>query len=174
MKPEEVTLEMAVGLLALPRLLGTHPATGGKVKAGLGRFGPYVVHENGKEKDYRSLKAEDDVLTVTLDRALALLSEPKRGRGSRTASKAPLKELGAHPEDGETVALHEGPYGVYIKHGKTNAKLPEGATPDTVTLAQALTALSAKAGATTKKTSQKTPAAKKTSTRGKTTRSKGT
>jgi len=77
-KPEDVTLEQAVGLLALPRLLGTHPLTGGKIKASLGRFGPYLVQEEGKEKEYRSLKAGDDVLTITLDRALALLAEPKK------------------------------------------------------------------------------------------------
>ncbi|MFM7577687.1 MAG: topoisomerase C-terminal repeat-containing protein, partial [Microcystaceae cyanobacterium] len=75
-KPEDVTLEMAVGLLALPRTLGVHPETGAKVQASLGRFGPYVVHDQGKEgKDYRSLKAGDDVLTITLERALALLAE---------------------------------------------------------------------------------------------------
>jgi DNA topoisomerase-1 len=178
-KPEDVTLDMALGLLSLPRLLGTHPLTGGKVKASLGRFGPYVVHENGKEKDYRSLKAGDDVLIVSLDRALALLAEPKKGRGGRASTKAPLRELGKHPEDGESVALYEGPYGVYIKHGKTNAKIPEGETAETVTLEQALAALAAKAGTAKKTGAKKTPssktAAKKTgATKTTTTRSKST
>ncbi|MEM6425784.1 MAG: type I DNA topoisomerase, partial [Cyanobacteria bacterium P01_D01_bin.128] len=84
----DVTLEMAVGLLSLPRLLGTHPETGAKIKASLGRFGPYIVHDQGKEgKDYRSLKGNDDVLSVSLDRALQLLAEPKGTRGRRKAAQ---------------------------------------------------------------------------------------
>jgi DNA topoisomerase-1 len=154
--------------------LGTHPVTEGKIKASLGRFGPYVVHEQGKEKEYRSLKAGDDVLTITLDRALALLAEPKKARGARGSTKAPLKELGKHPEDGELVGLYEGPYGVYIKHGKTNAKIPEGETAETVTLEQALAALAAKAATGKKTTTKKTTstAKKTTSTRSKTSKSK--
>ncbi|BCU11548.1 type I DNA topoisomerase [Microcystis aeruginosa] len=155
-KPEDVTLEQAVGLLALPRLLGTHPLTGGKIKASLGRFGPYVVQEQGKEKEYRSLKAGDDVLTITLDRALALLAEPKKTRSARGSTKPPLKELGKHPDDGESVGLYEGPYGVYIKHGKTNAKIPEGETAETLTLEQALVALAAKTTTAKKTTTKKT------------------
>ncbi|MDB9507241.1 type I DNA topoisomerase [Microcystis aeruginosa] len=153
---EDITLEQAVGLLALPRLLGTHPLTGGKIKASLGRFGPYVVQEEGKEKEYRSLKASDDVLTITLDRALALLAEPKKARGARGSTKPPLKELGKHPDDGELVGLYEGPYGVYIKHGKTNAKIPEGETAETLTLEQALVALAAKTTTAKKTTTKKT------------------
>ncbi|APB34378.1 DNA topoisomerase I [Gloeomargarita lithophora Alchichica-D10] len=134
--PEQVTLEMAVGLLALPRALGAHPA-GGKVKAGLGRFGPYVVHDRGKEsQDFRSLKPEDDVLSVTLERALELLAQPKASRGR--SSSTPLRELGAHPQDKEPVNVYQGPYGYYVKHGKVNAGLPDGTTPETVTLAQAV------------------------------------
>jgi len=140
-KPEELGLEDALGLLRLPRLLGDHP-DGGKVQAGLGRFGPYVVHEQGKgEKDYRSLKAEDDVLEVDLDRALELLAQPKRGRGGRTA----LKDLGT-PEGGdEPIQLFDGPYGLYVKQGKVNASLPEGTTADTLTLEKAVELLAAKA-----------------------------
>ena len=161
-KPEEVTLEMAVGLLSLPRTLGTHPATGAKIKAGLGRFGPYVVHDQGKEGlDYRSLKAGDDVLTVTLERALELLSEPKRGRGgSRGAKKEPLRELGVHPDDNEPVNIYDGPYGAYVKHGKTNAGIPEGETVESLTLEKALELLAAKAG--TKKSTRKSTTASKT------------
>jgi DNA topoisomerase-1 len=163
--PDTVTLEMAVGLLALPRLLGQHPETGAPIKASLGRFGPYVVHDQGKTgKDYRSLKADDDVLTVTLERALALLAEPKGRRGRRKAE--PLKELGAHPDDGEQVAIYNGPYGHYVKHGKVNASLPEGKTPDDISLELALELLAAKAG-TKKKTTRKksSTTAKKTTKR---------
>ena len=146
MKLEDLTLEVAVGLLSLPRLLGVHPETGAKIQAGLGRFGPYVVHDQGKEgKDYRSLKKEDDILTIGLERALELLAQPKRGRGRKSA--APLKELGNHPDDGEPVNLFDGPYGLYVKHGKTNASLPEGETADSASLEKALELLSAKAGA---------------------------
>lgn len=158
-KPEDVTLDMAVGLLALPRTLGQHPDTGAKIQASLGRFGPYVVHDQGKEsKDYRSLKTGDDVLSITLDRALELLAEPKKGRGgSKGSTKAPLKELGAHPQDNEPVNIYDGPYGQYVKHGKVNASLPEGETLETMTLEKALPALAAKEG--TKKTTKKSSSA---------------
>ena len=143
---EDVTLEMAVGLLSLPRTLGIHPATGGKVQAGLGRFGPYVVHDQGKEgKEYRSLKAGDDVLTIGLERAVQLLAEPKKGRGGSTRkSKAALRELGAHPTDNEPVNIYDGPYGPYVKHGKINASLPEGQSVEDLTLETAVELLKAK------------------------------
>ncbi|MDY6782118.1 MAG: type I DNA topoisomerase [Cyanobacteriota bacterium] len=168
-KPEDATLEMAVGLLALPRLLGTHPATGAKVKASLGRFGPYVVHDQGKEgKDYRSIKAPDDVLTITLERALELLAQPKAGRGGgRGKSKAPLRELGAHPEDKEPVNIYSGPYGNYVKHGKVNAGLPEGETVEGLTLEKAVQLLAEKAA--TKKSTTKKSTAKKSTAKKKTT-----
>ncbi|MDZ8189882.1 MAG: type I DNA topoisomerase [Nostoc sp. ChiSLP02] len=170
--PENVTLEMAVGLLALPRTLGTHPVTGSKIQASLGRFGPYIVHDQGKEgKDYRSLKAGDDVLTVTLERALELLSEPKKGRSSTSSkSKAALRELGAHPEDDAPVNIYDGPYGPYIKHGKTNASIPEGQSVEDITLATALELLAAKAS--TGKSTRKTT--KSTSSKSKSTASKST
>jgi DNA topoisomerase-1 len=152
---ENVTLEMAVGLLALPRTLGIHPATGGKIQAGLGRFGPYIVHDLGKEgKEYRSLKAGDNVLTIDLKRALELLSEPKKGRaGGASKSKKALRELGAHPDDKEPVNIYDGPYGPYVKHGKTNASLPEGKSVEDMTLETALEVLAAKAS--TKKSGSK-------------------
>ncbi|MCX5954289.1 MAG: type I DNA topoisomerase [Cyanobacteria bacterium] len=140
-KPEEMKLEDALGLLRLPRQLGEHP-DGGKVQAGLGRFGPYVVHDKGKgEKDYRSIKAEDDVLVIGLTRALELLAQPKRGRGGRTA----LKDLGTPEGANEAIQLFDGPYGLYVKQGKVNASLPEGTTADTLTLDLAVELLAAKA-----------------------------
>ncbi|MBD1858597.1 MULTISPECIES: type I DNA topoisomerase [Leptolyngbya] len=169
-KPEEVTMEMALGLLTLPRTLGVHPETGRKIQASLGRFGPYIVHDLGKDedgkpkKDYRSIKAPDDVVTITLERALELFAEPKAVRGKRAAAK-PLRELGAHPNDGEPVNIYEGPYGPYLKHGKVNASLPEGQTVEEITMDVAVEALAAKAG--TKKTTRskkksETTTAKKT------------
>lgn len=174
--PETVTLEMAVGLLALPRTLGVHPVTGGKIQASLGRFGPYVVHDQGKEgKDYRSLKAADNVLAISLERALELLSEPKKGRSSTNSkSKAALRELGTHPEDGETVNIYDGPYGPYIKHGKTNVSIPEGQTVEDITLAEALNLLAAKAstGKSTRKTSKSTSSKSKSTAKSSTTAAK--
>jgi len=144
-QPEAVTLEMAVGLLLLPRKLGQHPDTGASIKAGQGRFGPYIVHDQGKEgRDYRSIKGDDDVLTVTLERALEMLAQPKAGRGRKKVD--PLKELGAHPDDNESVAVFNGPYGLYVKHGKVNASVPEGVEVDAVTLEEALSWINAKAG----------------------------
>ncbi len=166
---EDVTLEMAVGLLSLPRLLGEHPATGGKVKAALGRFGPYVVHEfkdpetKKATKDYRSLKKEDDVLTVSFERAMELLSQPKSSRGGR--KKKPLRELGGHPEDKEPINVYQGPYGHYVKHGKINAGLPEGETVESITLEKALELLAEKAAS--KKTRKRTTKKKTTSTKTK-------
>jgi len=146
-KSEDVTVDLAAKLLALPRTLGHHPETGAKIQANLGRFGPYVVHDQGKDgKDYRSIKGGDDVLTITLERSLELLAEPKSGRGRSKAAAPPLRELGVHPEDGEPVNIYNGPYGPYIKHGKVNASLPEGETTEGVTLDTALAALAAKAG----------------------------
>ncbi|MFQ5529412.1 MAG: type I DNA topoisomerase [Gemmatimonadota bacterium] len=127
---EEVDLDTALALLELPRDLGVHPETGEPVRAGIGRYGPYVVHE----KDFRSLEPGDDVLTVGFDRAMALLSEPKKGRKKQTA----LRELGRHPDDGEPIRLFDGRYGPYVKHGKVNASLPKGVAPDKVTVEQAI------------------------------------
>lgn len=164
--PEDVTVEMAVGLLSLPRKLGEHPETGASIQANLGRFGPYVVHNAKDGKDYRSLKAGDDVLTVTFERALELLSEPKKGRGSRSKTKKALRELGSHPDTEEPVNIYEGPYGNYIKHGKTNVGIPEGETVESITLEKALELLASKApkGKSTRKTTKsKTSTAKKSS-----------
>jgi DNA topoisomerase-1 len=159
-KPEELSLDDALGLLRLPRHLGEHP-DGGKVQAGLGRFGPYVVHDKGKgEKDYRSLKAEDDVLAIGLSRALELLAMPKKGRGGRTA----LKDLGTPEGADEQVQLFDGPYGLYVKQGKVNASLPEGTTADTITLEQAVELLAAKAASSKPKGRGRTGAAKASST----------
>ena len=116
-KPKDMDLEFALKLLSLPRTLGHHPETGKEIVANNGRFGPYVVHDG----DFRSLKKEDDVYTVTLDRALELLAEEKKGRKS---SKV-LKELGTHPKDEKKIAVYDGKYGPYIKHGSKNISLPD-------------------------------------------------
>ncbi|MGD1913096.1 MAG: type I DNA topoisomerase [Rivularia sp. (in: cyanobacteria)] len=164
-KPEDVTVEKAVGLLSLPRKLGQHPETGASIQANLGRFGPYVVHNAKEGKDYRSLKADDDVLSVTLERALELLSEPKKGRGSRSKSKKALRELGSHPDSSEPVNIYDGPYGAYIKHQKTNVSIPEGETVESITLEKALELLANKAPSS--KSTRKTSKSKTNSTKSK-------
>jgi DNA topoisomerase I len=182
--PDDVTLEIAVELLKLPRSLGVHPETGGKLQTNVGRFGPYILYDRGKEgKEYRSLKAPDDVYTVTLERAVAILAEPKAVRGAR-GNKEPLRLLGNHPGDDQPVAIYEGPYGKYIKHDKTNVGIPEGETVESISLETALSLLVAKGGttkkttkkatATNKTTATKTAAAKKTTTAKKTTSPKKT
>ncbi|HEX6925342.1 MAG TPA: type I DNA topoisomerase [Longimicrobiaceae bacterium] len=130
MSPEHVTLEDAVRLLSLPRTLGKHPETGKPVEAGIGRFGPFVKHED----DFRSLDAEDDVFTVDLARALELLAQPKGTRKGPTV----IRELGPHPEDQEPVVVYEGRYGPYVKHGSVNASLPKGKSPQELTMEEAV------------------------------------
>lgn len=138
LEPEEVTLDIALRLLSLPRELGSHPDTGEPVRAGIGRYGPYVVHDG----DYRSLSGDESVLEVTLERALELLAQPKKGR-RRTAVK-PVRELGRHPGDDGPIHVFEGRYGPYVKHGKTNASLPKGMAIQDVTLEQAVDLIEAR------------------------------
>jgi DNA topoisomerase-1 len=165
---EDVTLEKAVNLLSLPRTLGVHPETGSKIQVGLGRFGPYVVHNQGQAgKDYRSLKAGDDLFTISLERALELLAEPKNRRGRTNKSKQALRELGPHPRDSEPVNIYDGPYGPYVKHGKTNVSLPEDQAIADLTLETALELLAAKESTTTgsKTTKNSKSTSRKTSTK---------
>jgi DNA topoisomerase-1 len=136
--PEDVDLEVALRLLSLPRLLGEHPETGGEIRAGIGRYGPFVVN-NG---EFRSLQAEDDVFTVELDRALELLAQPKGGR--RRAAPKVLRDLGPHPEDGEPMQILDGRYGPYVKHGKTNASLPKDVAPERLDVAGAVELIAAR------------------------------
>ncbi|PSO48997.1 MAG: type I DNA topoisomerase [Cyanobacteria bacterium SW_9_44_58] len=172
-QPEDVTLEMAVKLLSLPRVLGEHPETGAPVKAAIGPYGPYVVHDQGKDgKDYRSLKKDDDVLTVGLDRALELLAQPKKGRGGR--KKELIKELGNHPDNEKPVKLYKGPHGPYVNHGNKNAGLPERESPENITLERAVELLAEKNKSKGKTSSSKSSTKNQTSRKsGKSTTSKG-
>ena len=133
MAKEDIDLPTALRLLSLPRLLGAHPDDGEEVRAGMGRYGPYVVH-NGK---FVSLKQPDNVLEVDLPRALALIKEAPARRGGSSA-RTVLKELGAHPEDGEPVRVLDGRFGPYVNHQRTNANVPKETDPQSVTLEQAL------------------------------------
>ncbi len=135
LKPAEIDLETALRLLALPRELGRHPETGDAIVAGIGRFGAYIKHGT----TYKSLGADDDVLTIGLNRAVVLLAEP-----SSTQRRGPqlLREVGAHPKGG-TVGLYRGRYGPYVSHDGVIASLPRNANPDTFSLAEALPLLAA-------------------------------
>lgn len=152
-QPENVDLPMALELLSLPKTLGVHPGTGKDVKAGLGRFGPFVVCDG----DYRSIPKGESIFTITFERAMEMLSQPKKGRGRA----APLRELGPHPESNDPIQVLSGPYGPYIKCGKVNASLPEGVTPEALTIEQALALIQEKGGVTAKGKG-KTAASKKT------------
>jgi DNA topoisomerase-1 len=132
MTPETVTLEEAVRLLSLPRTLGVDPADGEEITAQNGRYGPYVK----KGSDSRSLDAEEQLFTITLDDALALLAQPKPRRG-RGEAKPPLRELGPDPASGKPVVLKEGRFGPYVTDGETNASLRRGDDPETVTIERA-------------------------------------
>jgi DNA topoisomerase-1 len=150
---EAVTLEQAIDLLRLPRTLGAHPETTKTVTAGIGRFGPYVLHDGV----YKSLPKDEDVLKVGLDRAVELL-KMARTRGGAT----PRKELGAHPVDGEPVQIFDGRYGAYVKHGKINATIPKDQSVDELTLEQAVALILERAGSAPAKKAAKKSAARKT------------
>lgn len=129
MTPESMNLETAVKLLELPRSLGEHPDDGKIVKAGVGRFGPFVVHD-GK---FKSIPKTDDVLTINLTRAIELLAMKAVPRKS-----SELKDLGVHPETEQPIKVMDGRYGPYLKHGKKNIGLPKGTEPDDITLEKAV------------------------------------
>ena len=132
MSPETVTLEDALRLLSLPRVVGV-AEDGEEVTARNGRYGPYV--QKGKES--RSLETEEQLLTLTLDEALAVLAQPRRRRGQRQAA-APLKELGPDPSSGKPIVVKAGRFGPYVTDGETNASLRQGDDPETIELGRAV------------------------------------
>ncbi|MBP7134014.1 type I DNA topoisomerase [Patescibacteria group bacterium] len=157
--PKQVPLETldrarALDLLALPRLVGLHPETQEEIRAGFSRFGPYIVYKG----EFRSVKNED-ILTLPLARALEILAEPK---GARRGAAA-LRTVGEHPSDKQPITLHSGKFGMYVKHGKTNATVPKDTAPESVTLEQAIQLLEERTGKTKTKTKAvpKKPRAKK-------------
>ena len=134
MSPGDVTLDKALHLLSLPRDLGLHPETKQKVKAAIGRFGPYVQCD----KDFRSLKGDDSPYTVSFERALELLAEPKAARRN---AKTVLATLGTDPSTTTSVELCEGKYGPYLTNGEANVSTPKGVDPMTITFEQAVAML---------------------------------
>jgi DNA topoisomerase-1 len=130
--PAAMDLDKAIRLLRLPREVGVHPEDGEKILAGIGRYGPYVQHG----KTFANLPNVDEVFDVGLNRAVAVLAEKRAGGrpGRERAAPTALKELGAHPADGEPVRGLSGRYGPYVKHGATNANVPKGADPRALSL----------------------------------------
>lgn len=164
MQPADVTLEVALRLLSLPRTLGLHPQSNEPVVAHNGRFGPYV--KCGAET--RSLPATLSPLDVSLSQALELLAQPKAARRSFGAPREPLRLLGESPITKEPVRLLSGRYGLYVADGQTNASLPKESSPDELTLPQALELLAARAalGPPVKRGRRKTAAAPRGAAKG--------
>jgi len=163
--PEALDLERAIQLLSLPREVGPHPEDQKMITAGLGRYGPFVLH-NGL---YANLPGIEDVFTVGLNHAVTLLAEKAKSGGRRGAQA--LKELGEHPELGGPVNVMSGRYGPYVKHGKVNATIPKDKEPESVTMEEAVALIAERAAkapakkkkaAPKKKAAAKKPAAKKT------------
>jgi DNA topoisomerase-1 len=139
MDPESLELDTAVALLGLPRTVGPHPETGEAITAGIGRFGPYIRMGDL----YVSLRGDDDVLSVGLNRAVDLVANAAKRR-------TPGKPIGEHPSDGKPIVLKAGRYGSYLEHDRLRATLPKDMDADAVTVEQAVAVLAAKAAASGK------------------------
>jgi DNA topoisomerase-1 len=139
---ESIDHEKALALLSLPRDIGKHPESGKMISAGLGRYGPFVLHDG----TYANLESIEDVFSIGLNRAVSVIAEkqakgPRAGRGTPAA----LSTLGDHP-DGGAITVRDGKYGPYVNWGKVNATLPKGKDPASVTVEEALALIAAKAG----------------------------
>ena len=156
MTVDTLSLDEAIQLLSLPRLVGLDPESQEEIRSQNGRYGPYLT----RGKDTRSLTTESEIFTVSLDEAVTLFAQPKRGRGRVAAP--PLKELGADPVTGEPVLVKEGRFGPYVTDGTTNASLRVGDTVEEITIERAaeLLVIRREAGPV-KKRSKKKAAAKK-------------
>jgi DNA topoisomerase-1 len=150
-EPKTITLDQALVLLSLPRELGMHPEKNKPVITNMGRFGPYVMSDG----DFRSLKKEDDVYTVTFERAMELLREEKRARRGAQA----IKEFGKLND--QTIELMDGKYGMYLKWGKVNATLPKEVDHEKLTPEQAIEIIKVRAEQVGESTEKKAPPVKK-------------
>jgi DNA topoisomerase I len=140
--PEDVDLDRALALLALPREVGRHPEDGEPIRAGIGRFGPYVQHG----KIYANLETGNEVFNIGLNRAVTLIAEKlAKGPRFRRFGADPGRPLGEHPTKGGPVVAKNGRYGPYVSHDGVNATLPRDKTPEAVTLEEAVSLLDARA-----------------------------
>jgi DNA topoisomerase-1 len=159
---EAITLEEALMLLSLPRVVGVDPEDGQEVTAQLGRYGPYIK----KEKDSRSLETEEQIFSVTIEDAKVIFAQPRRRAGQRKAAE-PLRELGKDPVSDGLITLREGRFGHYVTDGETNASLRKEDDPMTITeeRAQELLILRRERGPVKKKKTSKKKASKKKATK---------
>ncbi len=137
-------LEKALQLLSLPREVGVHPETGKPITAGLGRYGPFVLHDG----TYANLESVDEVFAVGLNRAVSALADKKAGKGGRfgrAAARQVLKDLGEHPSGGGKIEVLNGRYGPYVTHNKINANIPRGRDPASLTVDEAVGLLAERA-----------------------------
>lgn len=141
-RPDELTLQQAIALLALPREVAKHPTSGEPIVANIGRYGPYVQHG----KTYANIGRDDDVLSIGANRAIDLIVQKESGGGGARFGRAadPGRSLGDHP-DGGAVSVKAGRFGPYVSWGKINATIPRAVDPATLTLEQALEMIAAKA-----------------------------
>ncbi|WP_314316951.1 type I DNA topoisomerase [Actinomyces oris] len=165
-----VTLEQALDLLSLPRVVGQDPESGEDITAQNGRYGPYLK----KGTDSRSLETEEQIFTVTLEQALEIFAQPKRRRG-QAAARGPLRELGQDPATEKPVVIKDGRFGPYITDGQTNVTVPRSEDPATISAERAFELLADKRakGPAKKRTTRKTTA-KKTTTKKATTKKAAT
>lgn len=138
MSLQSVTLDDALMLLSLPRVVGVDPESGTEITAQNGRYGPYLK----KGTDSRTLASEEALFTTTLEEALAIYAQPKRGRGATAAP--PLRELGDDPTSEKPITVKDGRFGAYVTDGVTNRTLPRDLTPETITREQAIELLAEK------------------------------
>jgi len=130
-------LERALQLLSLPREIGLHPESGKPIVAGLGRYGPFILHDG----TYANLGSVEEVFSVGINRAVVLLAEKAAGGGKgrfQRAAPTVLKEMGEHPSEGGKVQVLSGRYGPYVKHGDVNATLPRSKDPAALTMDEAV------------------------------------
>ena len=130
-------------LLSLPREVGVHPETGKPITAGLGRYGPFILHDG----TYANLEGIEEVFSVGLNRAVTLLAEKAAGGKSRFQRAKPtvLKDLGEHPDGGGKIEVLSGRYGPYVKHGAVNATIPNGKDPAAISVDEAVELIAARA-----------------------------
>ncbi|MCP1197889.1 type I DNA topoisomerase [Notoacmeibacter sp. MSK16QG-6] len=163
---EEIDHEKALALVNLPRDVGQHPESGKMISAGIGRYGPFLLHD-GK---YANLETVEDVFSIGINRAVTVIAEKAKSGGRGRAKAAALKELGDHP-DGGPMTVRDGRYGPYVNWGKVNATLPKGKDPASITVEEALQLIAAKVekgGGTKTAAKKKAPAKKKASAKKKT------
>jgi DNA topoisomerase-1 len=157
--PASMDQEKALALLNLPRDIGAHPETGKMISSGLGRYGPFLLHD-GK---YANLESIEDVFSIGLNRAVVVIAEKAaKGPGGRGSGSAPaaLKDLGEHPNGGGKITVRDGRYGPYVNWEKVNATLPKGKDPQSVTLEEAIALITERAGKAPAAKAKKAPAKK--------------